>query len=712
MSRIFEIAERVRSYSPNADIDAIHRAYVFAAHAHAGQRRISGEPYITHPLEVASILSRMRLDDATIITALLHDTVEDTDVTRQEIADHFGATIADLVDGVTKIGRIRFTSSEEKQVENFRKMILATAKDLRVLLVKLADRLHNMRTLQFMPPHKQRAISEETITLYAPLAHRMGIHWIKQSLEDLAFSYLEPEAYRRLDALVGRQRDSLLATKQRLERLLQEALADQGIETEVKGRLKHLYSLHMKMQHKHVDFNEIYDLVAFRIIVRDLQQCYQTLGVIHSLYRPIPGRIKDYIALPKPNGYQSLHTSIIGPEQHRIEVQIRTREMHRYAENGVAAHWIYKGGSEREHRHFQWLKELTELLQNSDNPDEFLENARLDLFVQEVYVFSRDGEIFSLPRGATALDFAYAIHTELGHHCCGIKINGERSDIRRQLRNGDQVEVLTDPDQIPQRSWLQIVRTPRAAQAIRQWFRRREQAEAIALGGKIMKAFTGDDTPDDALLAQLGCDNADTLKARLGRGEITLDRFIAAARVGGGTPLRLTGRNRITTHPADCCLPIPGDRVLGLLEGGHLMLHDGNCAALSEEQLQHAFEIQWDGQDDRLHTTGIEVHDREQRGMLASLTHAIFEEDANISDIRIEQRPGGVSLVRLLIDVRDRTHLANVIRALRAIKGVIRVNRYHPGGPRRPEERRADRAKGIGRRVQHWLAHLPRLGRS
>jgi len=706
MSRIFEIANRVRGYSPGADIDAIHRAYVFAAHAHAGQQRSSGEPYISHPLAVASILSKIRLDDTSIITALLHDTVEDTDVSHHDIAKHFGDEVARLVDGVTKIGQIKFTSSEHKQAENFRKMILATAKDLRVLLVKLADRMHNMRTLNYMPAHKQRAISQETITLYAPLAHRMGIHWIKQQMEDIAFSYLEPEAYKRLDRQIGGQRTSLQQTQHQLEQLLKEALSDQGIKVEVNGRLKHLYSLHQKMKHKHVDFKKIYDLVAFRIIVKDLQECYQTLGIIHSLYRPIPGRIKDYIALPKPNGYQSLHTSIIGPEQHRIEVQIRTMEMHRYAEDGVAAHWIYKGDGNHDQHHFKWLKELTELLQNSNDPDEFLENARLDLFIQEVYVFSRDGDIFSLPRGATALDFAYAIHTDLGHHCNAIKINGERSDIRRKLRNGDQIEVITDPEQTPQRAWLQIVRSPRAAQAIRQWFRRQDQSDAITLGSKILLTFTGHATPDKRLITKLKCHDSETLKAQLGRGEISLKELIPAAQHSGKSLLRLTGKNPQIITPAQCCLPIPGDRVLGLLEKGEgLQVHDCNCGSLNDQQLNQSFEIHWNESDDTFYTTGIEIQTKEQRGMLASMTHAIFETNANITDISIDQQPGALSTVRFMVDVHDRIHLANTIRSLRAIKGVIRVARYNLGGNRTPTQH-------LRHTVRGWLSHIPKLGKT
>ncbi|MDX8396281.1 MAG: RelA/SpoT family protein, partial [Mariprofundaceae bacterium] len=493
MSRIFEITEKVLSYSPKADIDLINRAYVFAAQAHKDQRRISGDMYITHPLAVANILASLRLDVASIVTGLLHDTVEDTHVTLDDIRDRFGDDIARLVDGVTKIGQIRFDSSEHQQAENFRKMILATAEDLRVLLVKLADRLHNMRTLGFMRESKRKVVSEETMQLYAPLAHRLGIHWIKQEMEDLSFAHIDTESYQTLLLEFKDKIDFLHQTRERLEGVLQEALSRQGVHAEVQGRMKHLYSLYDKMKRKHISFDEIYDMVAFRIIVDDTPACYHALGMIHSLYRPVPGRFKDYIALPKPNGYQSLHTSVIGPENYRIEVQVRTDSMHRYAEDGVAAHWLYKDDSanQNEQKHFQWLRQLTELLQQTDTPSEFMENVRLDLFVQEVYVFSRDGDIYALPRGARPLDFAYAVHTDVGHHCVGVRINGELSDFHAKLRNGDQIEVMTEPDQTPSRQWLRYVKTTKAKQSIRQWFRRQERDSNIHMGESILQDVIG-----------------------------------------------------------------------------------------------------------------------------------------------------------------------------------------------------------------------------
>jgi len=527
MSRIFEITEKVSRYASKSDIELLNRAYVFAAQAHAEQRRSSGEMYITHPLAVANILASLKLDVATVATGLLHDTVEDTHIGLDDIRERFGEDIAKLVDGVTKIGKIHFNSSEHKQAENFRKMILATAKDLRVLLVKLADRMHNMRTLGFVSKEKARRISEETIQIHAPLAHRLGIHWIKQEMEDIAFSYIDPEGYELVKAKLKDKLEFLQQTQSNLEGLLQEAMSRQGLEARVQGRMKHLYSLHQKMQRKHIDFEEIYDIVAFRLIVKDAASCYQALGLIHSLYRPVPGRFKDYIALPKPNGYQSLHTSVIGPDNHRIEVQIRAESMHSHAEDGVAAHWLYKDGDTDgfAQREFLWLSQLTELLQESDNPNELMENVRLDLFVQEVYVFSRDGDIYALPRGARPLDFAYAVHTDIGHHSIGVRINGEMKDFRARLHNGDQIEIITSPDQEPSSQWLKYVKTPKARQAIRQYYRRQERETSIQVGmGVLNEVLTAE--PPVELLQALQCDNIESLQEKIGKGDISLDMLL------------------------------------------------------------------------------------------------------------------------------------------------------------------------------------------
>ena len=683
MSRIFEITEKVLAYTPKADIDLINRAYVFAAQAHKDQRRSSGDLYISHPLAVADILASLNLDVNSLVTALLHDTVEDTHVTLEDVRSRFGDEVARLVDGVTKIGQIHFRSSEHKQAENFRKMILATAQDLRVLLIKLADRLHNMRTLGFMREEKRKQISEETMELYAPLAHRLGIHWVKQEMEDLAFSHLEGDSFQELMGRMKGQLEFLHQTREKLEGVLQEALDRQGIKAQVHGRMKHLYSIHDKMKRKHVDFSEIYDLIAFRIIVEDTPACYHTLGMIHSLYRPVPGRFKDYIALPKPNGYQSLHTSVIGPDNHRIEIQIRTASMHSYAEDGVAAHWLYKDGSanEDDRKHFQWLKQLTELLQDTENPGEFMESARLDLFVQEVYVFSRDGDIYALPRGARPLDFAYAVHTDVGHHCMGVRINGEIADFQARIRNGDQIEVLTNPDQTPSRQWLQYVKTPRARQAIRQWFRRQERDDSIRMGEKILKDSFGKGELDENVIESLQCSSMGELKEKLGRGDLPLDTLLGAIDQDSTRPLQLKKMSHSLMSAAQCCHPIPGDPVLGYMESGKgMIIHHRNCPNIPRDAKQRWLEVNWRSEKGRLYPTGIEIRNHNQRGMLANISATIAESQANIEDLKIEQRGGSVASLQILLEVEDRRHLASVLRNIKALDGIVKVSRRNRVG--------------------------------
>ncbi|MBL4774819.1 MAG: bifunctional (p)ppGpp synthetase/guanosine-3',5'-bis(diphosphate) 3'-pyrophosphohydrolase [Mariprofundus sp.] len=691
MSRIYEITERVAAYAPQSDIDLINRAYVFAAHSHAGQMRNSGESYITHPLAVADILASLGMDTSTIITGLLHDTVEDTNVTLADVEQHFGADVAGLVDGVTKIGQIHFTSKEQKQAENFRKMILATAKDLRVLIVKLADRLHNMRTLGFMSERKRQAIGEETLEIYAPLAHRLGIHWIKQEMEDLAFSYLQKDAYKSLMTEMQGRLEALNQTRELLESVIQQALKRQGLQAKVQGRMKHLYSIHEKMQRKHVDFDEIYDLLAFRVIVEDMTTCYQALGVVHSLYRPVPGRFKDYIAIPKPNGYQSLHTVVIGPENFRIEVQIRTDAMHFYAEDGVAAHWAYKeGGNSNNDDNFVWLKQLTDLLKDSDNPSELLEDVRLDLFVREVYVFSRDGDIYPLPRGARPLDFAYAVHTDVGQHCVGVRINGEVADFNARLRNGDQIEVMTSPDQTPSRQWLQYVKTPRAKQAIRHWFRRQERDSSIRIGAKILHESLGIKEVGADVLAQCECHDVDELKMRLGRGDIDLNTLLAAMPQKRALSLALTGIKRADMHAAECCHPIPGDAVLGQLNSAEgMVLHHRKCNALDEDERRNWIEVNWQVQTGELFKTGIEVRSHNSRGMLANVTRCIADAGSCIEDLKLNQRGGAMTVLLFLVEVEDRVHLARVMRAIKALDGVVKVERRNQTGLTAKRETRA-----------------------
>ncbi len=679
MSRIFEVTDKVRSHDPRADIDLINRAYVFAAHAHAKQKRSSGEPYLTHPLAVANILASLRLDEKSIVTGLLHDTVEDTSVTLEDIRSRFGEDVARLVDGVTKIGKIHFPSSEHKQAENFRKMILATAKDIRVLLVKLADRLHNMRTLGFLPESKQEVIAQETMQLYAPLANRLGIHWLSQEMEDLAFSYIDPESYKMLANSLADHLEGLNQTRERLERILQEAVSRQGVSARVQGRMKHLYSLYRKMERKQLTFDEIYDLVAFRVIVEDIPTCYQTLGVIHSLYRPVPGRFKDYIAIPKPNGYQSLHTSIIGPDNFRLEVQIRTEDMHRYAEDGAAAHWLYKEGESggNEERSLLWLKQLTELLQESDQPGELMETVRLDLFVQEVYVFSRDGDLFALPRGALPLDFAYAVHTDVGHHCVGVRINGQQTDFQTRLRNGDQVEVLTNAEQTPSRRWLQYVRTPRARQAIRQWFRRAGKEASMRVGRGVMEEVFGKKgQPGPKVLSTLKCKDEEELQDRLGRGDISVNQLLDAAKHGHIKGLNLKGMEHGLIRAAECCRPLPGDRVLGHFQQGQgIVVHHQDCPHAEQGEEETWVDVRWDPVPGKLYPTLLEIKTRNRRGMLSAVSGSIAKSGGEIEDLRIHQLAGSMTTLSILVEVSDRVHLANVMRAIRRVDDVATVKR-------------------------------------
>jgi len=681
MCRIFEITEQVQAYMPKADIELINRAYVFAAHAHARQNRRSGELYITHPLAVAKNIVDLKLDVASLVTGLLHDTVEDTHVTLEDIEQRFGGEIAGLVDGVTKIGKIHFRSSEHQKAENFRKMILATAKDLRVLLIKLADRLHNMETLHYMAEEKRKRISIETMEIYAPLAQRLGIHWVAQKLEDLAFSHIEPEASAELQQKMAGKQAFFVETKRRIAGILQEALERQSIDAQVQARLKNLYSVHQKMQRKSLDFSEIYDFVAFRVIVDDAAACYHVLGIIHSLYHPVPGRFKDYIALPKANGYQSLHTAVIGPDNFRIEVQIRTKTMHEYAEDGVASHWIYKlsedGATQKDHEGFLWLKQLSEMLHSEENPSEFLENVRLDLFVKEVYVFSRDGDLFALPRGSSVLDFAYAIHTDVGNHCVGIRLNGEAAEFNALLSNGDQVEVFTDSEQTPSRDWLKIVKTSRAKQNIRHWLREQEKEDAVKLGAHMLSNALGEAKIGHDMLKFARCNDDVELKEKVGRGDVEVASLLEFASVE---------TFRFAIHKpfkdshmvaASCCYPIPGDAVTGLFKKGlGFIVHDVRCAVLKKDAAK-AVEIDWNATEGMLYKTGIEVFCQNERGSLGLITSTLSDQGANIEDLKIEQRTEALSSIYILLDIQDRLHLSRVLKALKSLKHVSSVRRHH-----------------------------------
>ncbi|MDX8381649.1 MAG: bifunctional (p)ppGpp synthetase/guanosine-3',5'-bis(diphosphate) 3'-pyrophosphohydrolase [Ghiorsea sp.] len=685
MSRIFEITKQVKTYMPKADLELINRAYVFAAQAHARQRRSSGELYITHPLNVAQNLVDLKLDVPSIITGLLHDTVEDTHVTLEDIQTRFGDEIANLVDGVTKVGKIHFRSSEHQKAENFRKLIMATAQDLRVLLVKLADRLHNMNTLSVMRKDKQRRIAFETMEIYVPLAHRLGIHWIAQAMEDLAFKYIEPEACRELEEQISEKLDFFKQTKTRLEGIIQEALNRQGIEAKVKGRLKNVYSLHQKMQRKSLDFDEVYDFMAFRIVVEDTAACYHVLGIIHSLYRPVPGRFKDYIALPKANGYQSLHTAVIGPDNFRIEVQIRSESMHRFAEDGVASHWLYKSKDKpneaQEMQGFQWLKELAETLHTVDNPGEFLENVRLDLFVKEVYVFSRDGDLFALPRGSQPLDFAYAVHTDVGNHCVGIRINGTPAEFNQKLLNGDEIDVLIDSNKTPSRAWLQWVKTSKAKQGIRQWFRVQEKESAVHLGEHFLHSALGDMPIRHDVLQFADCNDDLELKEKLGRGELGINALLSYMYKDDESVIHHKRFTESNMQQAECCYPIPGDNVVGsFVAGKGFIVHYHNCPVVMGKEASEWVDVDWKPVEAHFYKVGIEVFCNDERGSLGLVTSCLSEENANIDDLKIKQLLGTLTLIYILIEVQDRVHLAGVLKAVKSLGHVARVRRHYPEG--------------------------------
>src|SRR5512139_1178460 len=490
MLRFNDILERLTAYNPNADIDLLKKAYVFSAKVHTGQARLSGEPYLNHPLEVAGILTQLKLDVASVATGLLHDTVEDTLTTADEIRENFGGEIAQLVDGLTKISQISLRSSEEHQAENFRKMILAMVKDIRVILIKLADRLHNMRTLKYHTPEKQAEIAQETLDIYAPLAHRLGIDWIKSELEDLAFRYLHTDIYDEIQRKIAKKERERARYIDEVKRTLMKKLYENRIEGEVTGRLKQIYSIYLKMKEQNIDFDQVYDITAFRVVVNSIKECYDVLGIIHSLWKPIPGKFKDYIGLPKENMYQSLHTTVIGPYGERIEIQIRTHDMHRVAEEGIAAHWKYKEGKvieEAEDKRFTWLRQLLEWQRDLKDDTEFIESVKVDLFPHEVYVFTPKGAVRQFPVGATPVDFAYGIHSDIGNHCVGARVNGRLVPLKYGFQSGDTVEIMTSPSQKPSKDWLKFVKTSRAKTKIRQWFKTEEREKSITLGKDLLE---------------------------------------------------------------------------------------------------------------------------------------------------------------------------------------------------------------------------------
>ncbi|MDF2094990.1 RelA/SpoT family protein [Aquibaculum arenosum] len=714
MLRQFELVERVKSYDPGADEDGLNRAYVYAMKMHGSQKRASGDPYFSHPIEVAGILTELKLDGESIITALLHDVVEDTDGTLEDIEKLFGAEIARLVDGVTKLGRLELQSERSKQAENFRKLVLAMSEDIRVLLVKLADRLHNMRTLHFVKSEdKRKRIARETMDIYAPLAARIGLERFKNELEDLAFSELNPDArssiVARLDFLSNRGGD----VTQKVIDELTRALAEEGVEGWVSGRIKSPYSIWRKMQHRNVGFEQLADIMAFRIVVRDVTNCYQALGVLHSRYPVVPGRFKDYVSTPKLNAYQSLHTGLIGPLKQRIEVQIRTQAMHEIAEFGVAAHWRYKQGpgdheQPMEGRQFRWIRALLDILEHASNPDEFLEHTKLEMYQDQVFCFTPKGDLIALPRGATPIDFAYAVHSEVGNACVGCRVNGRMVPVRTMLQNGDQVEVVTSKAQRPSPDWENFVVTGKAKAAIRRFIRQEQREQFHDLGRQLVdRAFRqeGYDLTDKAVagvLKKLKADSVADVYVGVGQGNVTAREVlvsvfpgvkdqdkannkvvpIAKARraKGGNHAVPIKGLiPGMAVHFAHCCHPLPGDRIVGIVTTGKgVTVHTIDCETLQsfQDTPERWVDLGWErSHSDEPFTGRLHLVVSNEPGSLGALSTVIGKNSGNITNLKITHR--SLDFFEMLIDleIADVRHLTNVMAALRAMPVISSVER-------------------------------------
>jgi guanosine-3',5'-bis(diphosphate) 3'-pyrophosphohydrolase len=685
-------------YLKPKDVARLAEAYRFSEAAHSGQTRQSGDPYISHPLAVAEILAGWHLDGQTLMAALLHDVTEDTSVTKDEISDTFGRPVADLVDGVSKLDKIEFQSAEDAQAENFRKMLLAMARDVRVMLIKLADRLHNMRTLGAVPPAKRRRIARETKEIYAPIANRLGLNALYHELQELAFSHLYPARYRVLSKATKAARGNRREMIGRTLEAVKKKLADSGVTAQVMGREKHVYSTYRKMIEKHLSFSEVHDIFGCRVIVSDVPACYLALGALHGLYKPIPGKFKDYIAIPKANGYQSIHTDLIGPYGVPLEVQIRTDQMHRLAESGVASHWMYKDDadklSELQKQTHRWLQSLLEIQHQSGDPQEFLEHVKVDLFPDEVYVFTPKGKILSLPRGATAVDFAYAVHTDIGNRCVAAKVNGELVPLRTELRNGDRVEIITASHAKPSPGWLQYVRTGKARSNIRHFLKTMQYEESAGLGERLLEqalhAQKGtlaevDDAAWERVVRDGGARSREELLADIGLGK-RLPAVVARRLVkkidseeGRASSITIRGTEGMAVQLATCCRPIPGDAIVGSIKKGQgLVVHTSECRTIVRSRRNEPdqwIDVEWDPRTTRLFQAAIDVMVENQRGVLAKIASEIAEGGSNIDSITMEEDRAMFTTMHLVLEVANRQHLARVMRALRRLPDVKKIAR-------------------------------------
>ena len=717
MIRFEDILEKVRSYQPEGDLDLLRRAYVFSAREHRDQLRMSGEPYLVHPLAVADILADMKLDVVCVACGLLHDVVEDTLTTLENLEEHFGEEVAHIIDGLTKISKIQFSSTEEHQAENFRKILMAMIDDIRIILIKLADRLHNMRTLQHLPEDRRLRIADETLEIYAPLAGRLGMGRIRSELEDLCFRFQQPEAHAALAERVESKRKRTEAFIAEIKGILEKKLAENGIPAEVTGRIKRTYSIYQKMKRQGIELDQVYDLVALRVITDTVRNCYGALGIIHNTWRPVPGRIKDFIAMPRPNGYGSLHTSVIPASGVPFEIQIRTPEMHEIAEQGIAAHWKYKEGrplEENDVRNFAWLRQIIEWQREVKDPHEFLNSLKIDLYPEDVYCFTPKGEVKSFSRGATPIDFAYAIHTDIGHQCVGARVNGKLVPLRYHLKNGDIVEITTSPGHQPSRDWLSLAVTSRARSKIKTFINTSEKKRSIEIGRKVLEkearrfglALKGitDSEKFPELLKDYGSGKADDLFAAIGYGKVSprqiITRFVPAEKMTPSEGSKATlaqvvrrvlrapedkilvkGVNDLLVFRAKCCNPIPGEKITGYITRGKgVSVHSVDCTNVLNLMYdpERRVEVEWERDTEARYDVTISVDVEDRQGILADITSIIASSNTDIRNIEaktFEDRKGAIDVT---LSINNLKHLERITRSIRSVHGVLDIARHSP----------------------------------
>ena len=712
MIRFEDLERKVQQYHPSDDLELLRKAYVFSAREHKGQVRQSGEPYLSHPLEVANILAEMKLDVSCVSVGLLHDVVEDTLTRIEKIREYFGDDIGHVVEGLTKISKIHFSSREEQQAENFRKLLLAMVDDVRVIMVKLADRLHNMRTLQHLSPEKREAIAQETLDIYAPIAHRLGMAKVRGELEDLSFSYLDPPAYQSLVAQVEEKKANSARFIAEVTDVVLQRIQEQGIQVQIESRIKRIYSLHQKMMRQRITPDQVYDFIAIRILVDSVRDCYTILGLVNNLWNPVPGRIKDLIAMPRPNMYQSLHTSLLGPNGQPFEIQIRTHEMNRVAEEGIAAHWKYKEGrlqEEGDEKRFLWLRQLLDMQQEVDDPHQFLSNLKIDLFPEEVYLFTPTGQVVTLPRGATPVDFGYYIHSEVGNRCVGAKVNSRIVPLKYELRNGEIVEILTSSEERPSRDWLNFVKTSRARNTIRRWLNQRQKEQAIELGQKMLEKEARKcklnlkkyKTEMESIVSEYKAAKLEDLFASIGYGKIgprqilkrldpgrltkeetkksTLSSVVQKVFGSSDAAIQVKGYDDLLVFRAKCCNPIQGEQIIGYITVGRgISVHSTKCRNVENLLVnpERRIDVEWsEGVGEIMYPVRLSIATEDRTGVLAEITAAVSTLNSNIVDAQAKTVNSQFGEIRLTVEVRDMEHLKKIVGFLKGITGIHSIER-------------------------------------